>query len=71
MPDQVIVHERRRGKKWYESKVIWANVISVLVAILMLVSQSPSLAPYGEWLALGQGILNILLRFTTTQPVKS
>lgn len=63
--------ERRRGKKWYQSKVIWANVISALVAVFMLLAQSPSLQPYGEWLALAQGILNILMRFTTSEPVKS
>lgn len=70
MNEPIVAHERRRGKKWHESKVIWANIISALVAILLLLAQSPSLQPYGEWLALGQGILNILLRFTTSQPVK-
>lgn len=65
--DDNFQHERRRGKPWYESKVLWSNVISALVAILLLVSQSPSFEPYGEYLLLAQGILNVLLRFTTDQ----
>lgn len=67
--DEVVVHERRRGKPWYESKTIWANLISALVAIILLVSQSPSLAPYAEWLMLTQGVLNIVLRVVTNQGV--
>ena len=62
-----IKRERRRGKPFYTSKVLWSNVISALVAILLLVSQSPSFEQYGEFLLLAQGILNILLRFTTDQ----
>lgn len=62
---------RRQSKPWWKSKTIWANVISAAVAVLLLVSQSPSFAEYGEYLALAQGILNIVLRLVTTQPVTS
>lgn len=58
-------------KPWYTSKTIWANIISALVAILLLVSQSPSFEPYGEWLLLSQGILNIILRFVTDTGVRA
>lgn len=58
-------------KPFWRSKTIWANVISALVAILLLVSQSPSLMQYSEWLLLAQGILNIVLRFVTDTGVHS
>lgn len=56
-------------KPIWTSKTFWANVISAAVAVLLLVSQSPSFEPYGEWLLLAQGILNIVLRYVTVEAV--
>ncbi len=57
-------------KQWYQSKTVWANVFTALIAVLLLVSQSPSLQAYSEWLLLAQGILNIVLRVITTTGIE-
>lgn len=58
------------NKVWWQSKTIWANVLTALVAILLLVSQSPSLTLYSEWLLLAQGVLNIVLRVLTDTTIR-
>lgn len=69
--DEVVVHERRRGKKWYSSKTLWLNLITAALAIIMLASTSPSLEQYSEAFLFISGVLNIILRvFFTNQPVK-
>ncbi len=59
-----------QSKKWYESKTIIANIITALIAVALLASQSPSLQVYSEWLLLAQGILNIFLRVITTTGIE-
>jgi hypothetical protein len=59
------------SKPFWESKTFWANLIIALVAVLELANVSPLPLPEGsgEWLIFAAGVLNILLRFVTTQPV--
>ncbi len=58
------------AKPWYESKTIWANVLSIAIAILILVADVPGLSPESRtWLTVILGIANILLRFVTDQPI--
>lgn len=56
-------------KPWYVSKTIWFNVITVIVSIIMLLSQMPDFAEYNKWFTLLVGIMNIVLRAITTTPV--
>jgi hypothetical protein len=56
-------------KAWYESKIVWVNVITAVVMILDLISQQPFIPPeYLPLIATAIGILNIVLRvfFTDT-----
>lgn len=61
------------SKQFWQSKTLWLNTFTVLVAILMLVQARPWVATLPlleESLLLVVGILNILLRFVTSQPVR-
>jgi hypothetical protein len=58
-------------KKFYESKTLWFNVITVLLAVLAL-PELVSLIPEDSmpYIALANGIGNMILRFLTTQPIE-
>lgn len=61
------------GKPWYLSKTLWANALIVVIALLGFVTgdQFPiDLGPeVGYVVAFVLGILNLVLRFLTNQPV--
>jgi uncharacterized integral membrane protein len=57
-------------KEWYCSKVIWANIITFIIAVLALIGQLSFLTPkVVEVILLFSAILNGVLRiwFTGTQ----
>lgn len=61
-------------KVWYQSKTIWINAITILLAILtlLLTQQANGGLPFNldaRWVILGLGVLNIVLRSVTDQPV--
>lgn len=58
-------------KNWWTSKTVWVNILTVLVGIVGVVQVSagtlpPAALPY---LTMAGGILNVILRFVTSQPV--
>lgn len=60
-------------KLWYQSKMVWFNLIMTLINILALLQVFPGLSPMiVEYLILLQGIGNIILRiwFTNTGILK-
>ena len=56
-------------KAWYESKLVWVNALSTIVAVLTMLSEG-SLVPAesAPWVLFGVGVLNLVLRiwFTNT-----
>lgn len=61
-------------KVWYQSKTIWINTITVFAAILtlFLTQQANGGLPFdldARWVLLGLGVLNIVLRAVTDQPL--
>lgn len=61
-------------KSWYTSKTIWFNALTVALAIIgfLMVTQSTSGLPLDldpKWLVIASGIINIILRFMTNQPL--
>lgn len=61
------------SKPWWLSKTIWANVISAAVAVLGALAGHEWIATHPEWVAglvLASSVLNVVLRFLTTEPVK-
>jgi hypothetical protein len=62
-------------KPWYESKTVVINAIIVLLAVLGYVLEgiTAGALPFSldpEVVAFSMGIINVILRFTTSQPVK-
>jgi uncharacterized membrane protein len=57
-------------KPWYESKTVWVNVLSLIVLIIMQVMQWPEAADYTRQLAMALSIVNVLLRFITTDGIR-
>jgi hypothetical protein len=55
-------------KRWWESKTIWVNAILLTIAILGVFLDFKVLDP--EVVAIASAILNVILRFVTTEPVK-
>ncbi len=54
-------------KKWYHSKTIWFNLITIALGILGAVNDVYPVDP--KMLALVNGIGNVFLRFLTTQKI--
>lgn len=57
-------------KPWYKSKVMLANLAAIGLATADQVVGTGVLGQHGEKVAMGLGVLNMLLRAFTTQPVK-
>lgn len=61
-------------KVWYESRTLWVNGLTVVAMILafLVETQTANGLPFSldaRWLVLGLGIVNIVLRSVTSQPV--
>ena len=63
---------RVEAKKWYASKVIWFNVLMVLVLVAGAFGFTDfEVSPQVEqWATLIILVVNLILRFVTKQPVK-
>lgn len=59
------------AKPWWESKTMWVNILTVLIAALILVADTPILSPDAKtYLLLASGVANLVLRCITEQPIK-
>lgn len=57
-------------KQAFASKVVWLNIITSAIGILMLAAQMSELEPFAPWIVLVVGALNIILRiWFTTEPL--
>lgn len=56
-------------KKWYQSKTVWANIVSILVLILAEFVAKGIFSNYAEYWAAGIAIGNVLMRFITVEPI--
>jgi len=54
-------------KKWYLSKTLWFNTLSIVLGTVEIVNGYYPVPV--ELLALGTGMINLLLRFLTTKKV--
>jgi hypothetical protein len=52
-------------KRWYESKTLWVNVLTLLAMILSAVMQWPELQSIAPQIAVALSLVNIALRFLT------
>lgn len=58
-------------KKWYQSKILWLNIASAILAVLMLFQETgfDLTADQTRWLMLAIGIVNVFLRMVTSQAI--
>lgn len=56
-------------KPWYRSRTIWINSLTVAIALVAVLQGSPLFARYSEALLLVNALMNVGLRFVTTQPL--
>jgi hypothetical protein len=65
-----------KAKPWYKSKTVWANVATIVAAMLTGLEQLlPVLTPVISasvmpWVLVGVGVLNIGLRMVTTEGIE-
>ena len=57
-------------KVWYQSKLVWVNTITMIVAVLTMLSEGNLIPLEGvPWVLFAVGVLNLVLRiwFTDTK----
>ncbi len=59
---------KAKGKKWFLSKTLWFNLLTIALGVVDVVSGVYVINP--EYIALINGVGNVLLRIVTTEPVK-
>ncbi len=59
------------GKRWWESKTIWVNALTLIASGLTIVAGSESVDPQIVAVVTGLAIpiVNLILRFVTKMPV--
>lgn len=61
--------EKNETKSIFESKTLWANVIVMVITALTAIQGDLSEYVNPESVVFVLGVLNVFLRFITTQPV--
>lgn len=56
-------------KKWYKSKTVWINVLTLIAMILATVSAWPELNDLTPQIAYALTIVNVMLRFISAEKI--
>ena len=58
-------------KKWYKSWTVWVGILQIVAAALLLLADFLGKAVFTPeaWVLLAAGIIQIILRMKTTQPL--
>ncbi len=54
-------------KRWYKSKTLWVNVFTLAAMILATIAAWPELADVAPQIAYALAIVNVILRFITSE----
>jgi len=57
-------------KRWYKSKTVWINVLTLIAMILATVVAWPEMQDMAPQIAYALAIVNVLLRFVTSESVR-
>jgi hypothetical protein len=57
-------------KKWYESKTVWINILSLLAAITASLMSESALSDYIPIIIIINTTINILLRFMSSDKLE-
>ncbi len=55
-------------KKWYKSRTLWLNILAILAFVVQTLEGQAWFPPLYQVLILG--ILNMIVRMITTQPIE-
>lgn len=60
------------GKKWYKSKMLWANILTSLISLAEIIHQWLTVGDFSSAgvTALMLGILNFSLRLVTSEAIR-
>lgn len=57
-------------KKWYQSKTVWINVLSLLAAITASLMSDPAMSGHATNIIILNTTINILLRFMSSDKLE-
>jgi hypothetical protein len=57
-------------KRWYKSKTLWVNILTLVAMVLATVGAWTEMQDMAPQIAYALAIVNVLLRFVTTEGVK-
>lgn len=57
-------------KRWYKSKTLWINALTLLLLVLGTVSNWQEMQQYSTHIAYASALVNVVLRFITTEKLQ-
>jgi hypothetical protein len=57
-------------KRWYRSKTVWINVLTLLALVLATVASWPEVQDVAPQIAYALAIVNVLLRFVSSESIR-
>ena len=57
-------------KRWYRSKTVWINVLTLIAMILATVAAWPEVQDVAPQIAYALAIVNVLLRFVSSESIR-
>ncbi len=59
----------KRGKRWFQSRTVWANAFTFAALTLGVLGASPLLADWAAHIGLANALIGVWLRFVTSEPI--
>jgi hypothetical protein len=56
-------------KPWYQSKIIWVNILTIVAVIMSALLPLPELTSVAPYLTTGLAIVNVVLRVITNKGI--
>jgi hypothetical protein len=58
-------------KKWYHSRTMWVNIISITLEVINMLMANPIIPPkFAGFFTILVNVLNMVLRLVTTSPIE-
>lgn len=57
-------------KPWYTSKTLWVNALTLTVLVLGTLADRPELTAYAPTIATALAVVNVVLRFVTSEKLR-
>lgn len=57
-------------KRWYRSKTVWINLLTLIAMILATIAAWPEVQEIAPQIAYALAIVNVLLRFVSSESIR-